>query len=531
MRAAPPQARPSPASSPARLDARLVPAALTSWFVTAAGIVWPIGNVVGSLCAVGSVFGAVLWRARDGHPLSRRRTLGVGLVAAGVVGAGFGFAIALRANAIAHHPITAAFGTAASVTVTPSESALSVGRGRLMFRATLQRLGRDKVSGRVLVFAPERGFSEVMVGQPVQFRARITRPMRQDLTVAKLNATGEPTLGRAGPVYRAAHAVRAAFAAAARHVLPADQAAMLPALVLGDTSAVTTVTNREFRAAGLTHLTAVSGANVTIVCGAVLFSSRLFGPRLAVGLAGAALVVFVIVVQPTASVLRAAVMGAIALAGVLSSRRRQALPALSATVLALMVTAPQLAVDVGFALSVVATAALVVIAPVWSRRLVAAGWPKPLADAVCVACAAQLVTDPLIAGISGRVSLVAAAANLGVEALIAPITVLGSAAGASCLFWPAAAQLFIRFTGPELWWVLHIAHWAAGVPAASMPVPSGPPGVLLVAATTMLAVVLWRWWWFRTAMTVVAVGLVAWSLSGLLWGSVGLSAAHDTIEG
>ena len=73
-----------------------------------------------------------------------------------------------------------------------------------------------------------------------------------------------------------------------------------------------------------------------------------------------------------------AVMGAIALVGVLSSRRRQAIPALAATVLVLMVVTPQLAVDVGLALSVVATAALVVIAPIWSRRLVAAGWPKPL---------------------------------------------------------------------------------------------------------------------------------------------------------
>jgi competence protein ComEC len=503
----------------ARLDARLVPAALTGWAVTAAGILWPIGNVVGSVCAVGSVFGALLWRA--GHRPSRMETIGVGLVAAGVVGAGFGFAIALRANAIAHHPITAAFGTAAPVTVTPSESALSVGHGRLMFRATLQRLGHDKISGRVVVFAPARDFSEVMVGQPVRFRARIARPTRHDLTVAMLNATGGPTMGRAGPAHRAAHTVRSAFAATARQVLPADQAAMLPALVLGDTSTVTTVTSREFRAAGLTHLTAVSGANVTIVCGAVLFSSRLIGPRAAVGLAGAALLVFVIVVQPTASVLRAAVMGAIALVGVLSSRRRQAIPALSATVLVLMVAAPQLAVDVGFVLSVVATAALVVIAPVWSARLVAAGWPKPLADAVCVACAAQVVTAPLIAGISGRVSLVAAGANLAVEALIAPITILGSAAGALCLFWPAGAQLLIRFTGPELWWVLRIAHWAAGVPAASVPVPSGIPGVLLVAGTAVLVVVLWRWPWFRATMAVAATGLLAWSLSGLLVGAGG----------
>jgi competence protein ComEC len=293
---------------------------------------------------------------------------------------------------------------------------------------------------------------------------------------------------------------------------------MLPALVLGDMSTVTPVTGQEFRTAGLTHLTAVSGANVTIVCGAVLFSSRLIGPRAAVGLAALALVLFVVVVQPTASVLRAAVMGAIALVGVLSSRRRQAIPALAATVLLLMVVAPQLAVDVGLALSVVATAALVVIAPIWSRRLVAAGWPKALADAVCVACAAQLVTAPLIAGISGRVSMVSAAANLAVAALIAPITVLGSAAAALCLCWPAGAQLLIRFTGPELWWLLRIAHWAANIPAASLSVPSGLAGVLVVGAAGVLTVLLWRWHWFRAGMALAACALLAWSLSGLLAG-------------
>lgn len=506
-----------------RLDVRLVPAALAGWAVTAAGIIWPIGNVVAALCIVSAAAGALLARR------SGLRAIGVSLAAIGVVGAGFGFAIALRAEAAAHHPITAAFGTAASVTVIPSESALSLGRGRLMFRAKLQRLGPDEISGRVVVFAPAHAFGDVMVGQPAQFRARITRPTRHDLTVAVLNAIGEPTMGHAAPVYRAAHAVRAQFADTARRVLPTDQAAMLPALVLGDTSQVTSATSRDFRVAGLTHLMAVSGANVTIVCGAVLFSARLIGPRAAVVLAACALVVFVVVVQPTASVLRAAVMGAIALVGVLSTRRRQAIPALSATVLVLMVAAPQLAVDVGFALSVVATAALVVIAPVWSRRLVSKGWPKPLTDAICVACAAQLVTAPLIAGISGQVSLVSAAANLAVAALIAPITVMGSAAAALCLFWPAGAQLLIRFTGPELWWVLHIARWAAAVPAATVPVPSGPHGVVLVGAVAVLTVVLWRWRWFRVATAAAAAGLLAWALSGLVpTGS--LSAGRDTIE-
>ena len=501
-------------SALAQLDVRLVPAALTGWVVTAAGIVWPVGRVFAWCCAVLAVGSAFMWWRAE-----RSRAISAGLMAVGVVGAGFGLAIALRADAVARHPITAAFGAAVPVTVTPSESAMSLGSGRLMFRATLQRLRDDQMSGRVVVFARATELDEVMVGRPMRFTARISRPKRHDLTVATLNATGRPTAGEAGAMQRAAYAVRTRFAAAVRNVLPVEQAAMLPGLVLGDTSAVTATTSREFKAAGMTHLTAVSGANVTIVCGAVLFSARLVGRRFAVLLAAAALAAFVIVVQPTASVLRAAVMGAIALAAMLSSRRRQAIPALCATVLLLMAVAPQLAVDVGFALSVVATAALVVIAPVWSRRLVARGWPKPLADAVAVAWAAQVVTAPLVAAISGRFSVVAAVANLAATVVIAPITVLGTAAAVLCPFWPAAAQLLIRFTGPEVWWVLHVAHWAAGVPGATVPVPKGVAGVLLVGGVSVLAVVLWRWRWFRVsarwAAAVAAICLLAWFLSGM----------------
>lgn len=523
-------ARPGPCLTPVAgpetspvvdLDVRLVPAALACWAVTAAGIVWPIGAVLAGCCAVLAVGSGLLWWRARGRPGARLAAVGAGLLAIGVVGAGYGLAVALRADAVAHHPITATFGTVAPVTVMPSESPLTLGSGRLMFRATLLRLRDDEISGRVVVFAraAEQGYGELAVGRPVRFTARITRPTRHDLTVAVLTATGPPALGEAGSVQRAAHAVRSRFAAAVRTVLPADQAAMLPALVLGDSTLVPAGTSAEFRTAGMTHLTAVSGANVTIVCAAVLFSARLVGPRAAVALAGLALVGFVIVVQPTASVLRAAVMAAITLLAMLTSRRRQAIPALAATVLVLLVAAPRLAVDLGFALSVVATAALVVVAPGWSRRLADRGWPKPLADAVAVAGAARLVTAPLVAAISGRFSLVAVAANLLAAPAIAPITVLGTAAAVLAGCWPAGAQLLIRFTGPEVWWVLRIARWAAGVPAASVPVPSGVAGLLTVGCTTVLAAAMWRWHWFRVALGSAAVTgvicLAAWSLSGL----------------
>jgi len=127
------------------------------------------------------------------------------------------------------------------------------------------------------------------------------------------------------------------------------------------------------------------------------------------------------------------------------------------------------------------------------------------------------------------------AANLAVAPAIAPITVLGSAAAALCVLWPAGAQFLIRFTGPELWWVLGAARWAAGVPMATVAVPPGVPGVLAVGGGTVLVALLalllrrLRWFrrWFRRSMRWVATAcglcLLALFLSEFLSGLVGPS--------
>jgi competence protein ComEC len=508
-----------------RVDLRLVPAALTSWAVTAAGIVWQLSGVVAVVLAATATAGAAAWWARArGERNGEVRAVGAGVITIAVVGIAFAIAIALRVSELERHPVAQRYGALATVVVTPSESPRALGGNRTMFRGSLNVLDGHEMSGRVVAFVSTAEFVELTAGRPVSFHARLGRPTRRDMTVAVLSAVGEPTFGEASPIQRAAHRIRSGFADSARSALPADQAAMLPALVLGDTSAVTAQTTADFRASGLTHLTAVSGANVTIVCGAMLLAAGLVGPRIAVLLAAGALIAFVIVVQPSASVLRAAVMGAITLLAVASHRRRQAIPALSASVLALMIASPELAVDVGFALSTAATAALVVIAPVWSRRLVGRGWPRPLADAASVAVAAQLVTAPLIAGATGTVSLVAVVANLLVAVMIPPITVLGTAAAVVNSLWPAGAQLMIRFTGPELWWLLRVARWAADVPGASVTVPSGLLGLATVAAAGVAAIVCWRWRAVRIGVGAAAVCLLAWTVSGL-------SGRHDTIGG
>jgi len=464
-----------------RIDIRVVPAALACWLVTALGILLPVGMAPVAAFVIAGVLAMLV----------RDRLASVSAVlAVCAVGAGFGCAIALRAGDVARHPLATRLGDVVDVTVTPSESPRAIGHGRMWFSANLQRLGEDRSGGRVTVFVPALDFAEAAPGRPVRFRARVTKPHRRDLTVATLTATGRPTFGGAPLIQRAAQAVRQRFAAAARESLPAPSAAILPGLVLGDMTAVSDTTVAEFKTAGLTHLTAVSGANVTIVCGAVLAAAALIGPRAAVCLAALALGAFVVVVQPSPSVLRAAVMGAVTLLGILTARRKQAIPALAGTVLVLLAVAPQLAVDVGFALSVSATAALVLLAPPWSRRLTERGWPKPVADALCVAAAAQLVSAPLIAAISGQFSVVSVLANILVAPAIVPVTVLGTAAAALATCWPAAAEFLIRFTGPELWWLLSVAHGAHRLPGATLAVPSGAFGAMVIAVASLACVLL-----------------------------------------
>ena len=118
------------------------------------------------------------------------------------------------------------------------------------------------VSGRVLVFAPADGWRELLPGQQVRAEGRLAAPLRRDLTVAVLTARSAPVEVRAPPVTQsAAGRIRSGLRDAAQ-VLPDGPRGLLPGLALGDTSALDPTLAEDFRTAGLSHLTAVSGTKV-----------------------------------------------------------------------------------------------------------------------------------------------------------------------------------------------------------------------------------------------------------------------------
>lgn len=242
-------------------------------------------------------------------------------------------------------------------------------------------------------------------------------------------------------VTRAANALRRTLASGAE-VLPERQRALLAGLTLGDDRAQPADMTDAFRAAGLTHLLAVSGQNVAfvMVIAAPVLSRLRFGPRLAATLG--LLAAFALLTRFEPSVLRATTMAAVAATGAAMGRPSSSLRTLALAVTALLLIDPLLASSLGFQLSTLATAGIVLAAAPIQRTLPIPRW---LSAPLSVTLAAQLAVAPLLVATFGPLPLASIPANLLAVPAAGPVMVWGLTAG-----------LAAGVTGAPLSTLLHI---------------------------------------------------------------------------
>ena len=255
---------------------------------------------------------------------------------------------------------------------------------------------------------------------------------------------------------------------------------LIPGMVLGDTSLQDSAQEELFIETGLSHLSAVSGANVAIVLTACFLLCRWIGlgPRVQVLSAGLALFGFVVLVGTEPSVLRASVAGIVGLLAVVNSSKAEPIHSLCLGIIGLILWDSDMAASFGFALSAAATASIVALTPMFHRLLVPLQWPDILARALAVAIAADISTMPLVALMAGEVSLVSVLVNVLVAPVTAPITIIGLiAAGLAQLPVDAPAYLLLKIIEPCTWWIYHIAAGAQQLPVAV--IEASPLAVLL----------------------------------------------------
>ncbi|MDX2784677.1 ComEC/Rec2 family competence protein, partial [Streptomyces caniscabiei] len=324
--------------------------------------------------------------------------------------------------------------------------------------------------------------------------------------VLRVRGGGAPVVvEEASAVQRVAGRLRAGLREATDG-LDADARALLPGFVVGDTSRVPAELDEAFKATDLTHLLAVSGANFTILLALFIgppglaqraerkgLAPRLGIPLRATALAGGALTLgFVIVCRPDPSVVRAAACGSIALLAIATGRRRSLVPALATAVLLLVLYDPWLSRSYGFLLSVLATGALLTLAPRWSAALQRRRVPPRPAEALAAAGAAQAVCAPVVAVLSAKVSLVAVPCNLLAEFAVAPATVLGFATLATAPVAMPVAECLAWCASWPAGWIADIARTGASLPGAGVDWPGSWAGALLLGLVTVVLVLVGR---------------------------------------
>lgn len=311
------------------------------------------------------------------------------------------------------------------------------------------------------------------------------------------------TGGSRSPLVRVARAARDAVRAAAAR-LPERERGLYLGVTIGDDSMLDPDVALDFRATGLSHLLAVSGANVAMVLAAVGFVLRRIGagPRATLAALGATLVAFMATTQFEPSVLRAGAMAGLSLGAAIAGARREALTALGASSLGLLVYDPFLVRSAGFQLSALATLGILTAAPRIARVL-----PRGrVGKAAAVTLGAQAAVTPLLALTFHQLSLVALPANLLALPAVAPATVIGVAAAAAGAAWRPLGAMVLAVR-PALEWMMGVARVFASLPLASVGTPSGAAGVAAAAALALAGLGLVRL--RRLGPLVLAVTLVA----------------------
>lgn len=484
----------SPSPQRRRTDVRLVPATLLVWATALAGG-WLAPAALAVLCAALSAAAAALLlgvQSRRRSPVARslRATLAVGLLLSSVAGAHSAGASTLRSEGAVSEAVAAGASVVAEVDVAGTPKRLRApGRSGLADRwlvpVTLRVLvfdGRRVEAPAKLLVVGGRGWQIAEPGQRFRTTGTLKTAGQGEAEAGMLAASSAPQQLSAAPGWESLPAKLGQGFRTAAERLAGDARGLLPGMVTGDTAALDAQLAAAMKTVGMTHLTAVSGANCSLILGALLLAARsLRFPRaVAATVAATGLGLFVLMVGPDASVLRAALMGAIGLSALAFGRAGRGLSLLCLASTGLLLGSPELAGDFGFVLSVLATLGIVVAGgPLM-------GWfppavPRWAAAGLAVPLSAQLFCGPVIVLLQPQFSSYALAANLAAAAFVAPVTLTGTAAVPLVPLVPDVAALPIAVAGMFADGVAGIARYFAALPGAALPWPEGAFGAATMA--------------------------------------------------
>ena len=294
------------------------------------------------------------------------------------------------------------------------------------------------------------------------------------------------------PVLKAIYRLRENANQTIQQILPQPEAGLLSGILLGLEHDIPADLDGAFQKTGTTHIIAISGFNIAILSGLFFSGASRLLPRFWAPLVSIlAIALYAVMVGAQASVVRAAIMGGMALIGRQLGRQGAGVNSLSFTGAVMCLFNPFLIRDVGFQLSFMATLGLVLYAEPIHDKLQA--WlenhfPQQTAhkiadlgsDYLLFTMAAQLTTLPLIVYHFGRFSFSSILANLLILPVQPLVMELGGVALISGMIWQPLGKALGWLIWPLPAYTNRMVSWLAAIPGGSIELGSTSQWLLVI---------------------------------------------------
>ena len=307
---------------------------------------------------------------------------------------------------------------------------------------------------------------------------------------AKLQAQSAAPLSVQGALYAAKHA----FEHSVERILPAQDAALLEGILLGERRGLPAALTAAFIIASLIHVVVLSGYNISIISESVLRSTRFLPRALQYGLGIVLMLLFILMTGAGSTSLRAGIMALIAILARYLGRPAAALRSLAMAAMLLVLLNPLvLLCDPSFVLSFLATFGLITLAPAVERRLT---WLRTLPQMRSIAAsttAVQLYVLPALLYYTGIFSFVALPANILALPLVPFAMLAGFIAGVLGMVHPLLGLLPALLSDLVLRWMTWVANTAASLPLSHTTLPPFSPwaAALVYVPLTAAAIALY----------------------------------------
>ena len=359
-------------------------------------------------------------------------------------------------------------------------------------------------------------------GQRYSFSGKLSAAPIGKAFAGYLQLLEPPVLIQAAPRYQMLAAKLRSGLHESLRLRPESAQGLVPGLALGDSSALTPELADQMKSAGLTHLIAVSGTNVTLLIVIVLAIMRKFrvSRNWQYFVTLIAVLGFVVLVRPQPSVLRATVMGLVVLLATYSKSNKSPVPALGVAVIVLIAVDPWLAVSFGFALSVAATAGLIL----WVNRIqlfldrnIPKRIPLWIIQTLAVTIAAQFSVFPILVALGSSISLSSIPANMLAVPLAGPAMVIGLLAAIVSPFSQSLGVAFAWVAGLFAQLIALVAQNCAKIDWLRIPWPTGTIGIVLAILTVSGIVQIGIAWRCLTRVQQSQTASIAVAAMMLIW--------------